>query len=250
MGMQHPLPFQLQCTFLDSLQRTKSGQRSMQVLYEVYWLNEWRLRWLSLYTCRILHILLLFLSAVRCKKTLGHIWHNISKITKLQSAEHMLYYCNVKPNPWSWENKAAMKTGLSQKSGINMRGLRGDLIVSSAAGPWCRFHNKVWWGTHGVAVVTHNSGHIFPTALFVDHNASPLLPANQMHTSKRVYSVDTSSDPTILLWADRVDRSDSWGIHFVCLHVFFNEMDRDMNLNGKMRSPKRFQKLGEACYGT
>lgn len=48
---------------------------------------------------------------------------------------------------------------------INMRGLRGGLIVSSVAGPRCRFHNKAWWGTHAVAVVTQNPGHIFPTGL-------------------------------------------------------------------------------------
>lgn len=104
-----------------------------------------------------------------------------------------------------------------------MRGLRGDLIVSSAAGPQCRFHNKAWWGTHGVAVVTHNSGHIFPTAvrtLFVDHNVSWLLSENQMHTSQRMYSVTTY--PTFLLWQYRVDRFDWCGVHGVCLCVFFS----------------------------
>lgn len=58
---------------------------------------------------------------------------------------------------------------------INVKGRRTDLIVSSTAGPLCSFHNKVWWGTHGVAVVTHNSGHILPAALrtlFTAHNVS------------------------------------------------------------------------------
>lgn len=121
--------------------------------------------------------------------------------------------------------KSVPKTCLSQKSGINMRGLRGDLIVSSAAGPRCRFHNKVWWGTHGVAVVTQNSGQIFPTTHFVDQNISWLLSANQIHTSQRRYSVNTLF--TRHCWEDRVD----WcGIYGVCLYMFFNEMDKKIEL--------------------
>lgn len=66
------------------------------------------------------------------------------------------------------------KAGFSQKSEINNRWLGGDLTVSSSACPQWSFHNKAWWGTHAVTVVTQNSSHIFPTT---DQNDSRLRAA-------------------------------------------------------------------------
>lgn len=155
----------------------------------------------------------------------------------------MLFHCVAQS--LLLRGKSVLKTCLSQKSGINMRGLRGDLIVSSAAGPRCRFHNKAWWGTHGVAVVTQNSGQIFPTTLFVDQNISWLLSANQIHTSQRRYSVNTLFNRRS--WEDRVDWS---GIHGVCLYVLINETEKRLNWKQEGSNRKQFEKWGEACDRT
>ncbi len=141
---------------------------------------------MSILGIHVNYIKLLFLISARCRQqcftlTLHHgkkktLVTYYTTFPKLQSAE---YVAPLPCEAHSLRKKSALKTRLSQKSGINMRGFRGDLIVSSAAGP--RFHNKAWWGTHAVAVVTHNFGHIFPTTLktlFVDRNASSLLSEN------------------------------------------------------------------------
>lgn len=69
---------------------------------------------------------------------------------------------------------SALKAWFSQKREINNRWLGGDLTVSSSACPQWSFHNKAWWGTHAVTVVTQNSSHIFPTT---DQNDSRLRTA-------------------------------------------------------------------------
>lgn len=69
---------------------------------------------------------------------------------------------------------SALKAWFSQEREINNRWLGGDLTVSSSACPQWSFHNKAWWGTHAVTVVTQNSSHIFPTT---DQNDSWLRTA-------------------------------------------------------------------------
>ena len=86
----------------------------------VYWVNEW-VDYLE-YINYIKLLLLIWVSSRWCQ--LGG-WC----FTKIENN------CSQRPRYCPWEKRSALKTCPPHISGIKMRGFKGDLIVSSAAGP-------------------------------------------------------------------------------------------------------------------
>ena len=85
--------------------------------------------------------------------------------------------------------------------------------------------------------------------LFVGHTISGLLSVNQIHTSQRMNSVDTWFTQLSYCENTGINAYDWCGKHGVCLHVFVNDWETEMDRTGNRRRPQENNEVtAPACY--